>query len=225
MGRAVVDGATVHIADVLADPDYDRRTQRALLRTAGYRTFLAVPIVRAGVPIGVIGCARRVVKPFAASQIDLVKTFADQAVIAIANAQLLGEVQERNRDLTETLAQQTATSDILRVISSSPTDVQPVFDIIAERAARLCEADVGVVSRVDGNVLQLAAIHGVTREGIETVAQVFPMPLDFEAVTARVYRERAVVHVQDVMTRSHVRDEERGGGGRLARRPRGPDAA
>ena len=199
MGRAVVDGATVHIADVLADPDYDRRTQRALLRAAGYRTFLAVPIMRAGVPIGVIGCARRVVKPFAASQIDLVKTFADQAVIAIENAQLLGEVQERNRDLTETLAQQTATGDILRVISSSPTDVQPVFDIIAERAARLCEADVGVVSRVDGSFLQLAAIHGVTREGVETVRQVFPMPLDFEAVTARVYRDRAVVHVQDVM--------------------------
>jgi PAS domain S-box-containing protein len=199
MGRAVVDGATVHIADVLADPDYDRRTQRALLQAAGYRTFLAVPIVRAGVPIGVIGCARRAVQPFAASQIDLVKTFADQAVIAIENAQLLGEVQERNRELTETLAQQTATSDILRVISSSPTDVQPVFDIIAERAARLCEADVGVVSRVDGSFLQLAAIHGVTREGVETVRQVFPMPLDFEAVTARVYRDRAVVHVQDVM--------------------------
>jgi GAF domain-containing protein len=85
------------------------------------------------------------------------------------------------------------------VISSSPTDVQPVFDIIAERAARLCEADVGVVSRVDGSFLQLAAIHGVTREGVETVRQVFPMPLDFEAVTARVYRDRAVVHVQDVM--------------------------
>jgi PAS domain S-box-containing protein len=199
MGRAVVDGATVHIADVLADPDYDRRTQRALLRAAGYRTFLAVPIVRAGVPIGVIGCGRRAVEPFAASQIDLVKTFADQAVIAIENAQLLGEVQERNRELTETLAQQTATSDILRVISSSPTDAQPVFDIIAERAARLCEADVGVVSRVDGSFLQLAAIHGVTREGVEAVLQVFPMPLDFEAVTARVYRERAVVHVQDVM--------------------------
>ena len=199
MGRAVVDGVAVHIPDVLADPDYDRRTQRALLRAAGYRTFLAVPIVSGGVPIGVIGCARRAVEPFAASQIGLVETFADQAVIAIENARLLGEVQERNRELTETLAQQTATSDILRVISSSPTDVQPVFDIIAERAASLCEADVGVVSRVDGDVLQLAAIHGVSREGVDTVLQVFPMPLDFGAVTARVYRDRATVHVRDVM--------------------------
>jgi PAS domain S-box-containing protein len=200
MGRAVVDGATVHIADVLADPDYDRRTQRALLRAAGYRTFLAVPIVRAGVPIGVIGCARRAVQPFAASQIDLVKTFADQAVIAIASAQLLGEVQERNRELTETLAQQTATGDILRVISRSPTDVQPVFDLIAERAVTLCEAEVGVVSRFDGAHLQLAAIYGVTRAGVEAVRRVYPMPLDFDTVTSRVYLDRAVVHVEDVMS-------------------------
>ncbi len=217
MGRAVVDGTAVHIADVLADPHYDRRTQRALLRAAGYRTFLAVPIMRAGVPIGVIGCARRTVKPFAPSQIDLVETFAEQAAIAIENARLLGEVQERNRELTETLAQQTATSDILRVISSSPTDVQPVFDIIAERAASLCDADVGVVSRVDGALLQLAAIHGVTQEGIEAMLQVFPMPLDFEAVTARVYRERAVVHVQDVMADPTyaMKSEAVAGGGRV----------
>jgi len=199
MGRAFVDGRPAHIEDVLTDPVYDRQTQDSLLRITRYRTFLAVPILRAGVAIGVIGCARRAVKPFSASQIDLVKTFAAQAVIAIENARLFAEVEERNRDLTETLEQQTATSDILRVISSSPTDVQPVFDIIAERAASLCDAEVGVVSRFDGTRLQLAAIHGVTRDGVEAVRRVYPMPLDFEAVTARVYRERAVVHVQDVM--------------------------
>ena len=199
MGRAFVDGRPAHIEDVLTDPVYDRQTQGSLLRITRYRTFLAVPILRAGVAIGVIGCARRAVKPFSASQIDLVKTFAAQAVIAIENARLFAEVEERNRDLTETLEQQTATSDILRVISSSPTDVQPVFDIIAERAASLCDAEVGVVSRFDGTRLQLAAIHGVTRDGVEAVRRVYPMPLDFEAVTARVYRERAVVHVQDVM--------------------------
>ena len=199
MGRAVVDGAVVHIADVLADPDYDRRTQRALLRAAGYRTFLAVPIMRTGAPIGVIGCARRAVEPFSPSQIDLVKTFADQAVIAIENARLLGEVQERNRELTETLAQRTATSDILRVISSSPTDVQPVFDAIAHEAVRLCGASYSVVARYDGQLLHLAAHEHVRPEGVEAVRRLFPTRPNRATTTSRAILERAVVHLPDVL--------------------------
>src|SRR5712691_12894789 len=97
--------------------------QAGLQRVVGYRSMLAVPIVRDGVAIGVVGCARREVKPFTPGQIELVKTFAEQAVIAIENVRLFNELEGRNRDLT-------ATSEILRVISSSPTDVQPVFDAI-----------------------------------------------------------------------------------------------
>ena len=222
MGRAVVDGATVHIADVLADPDYDRRTQRALLRTAGYRTFLAVPIMRAGVPIGVIGCARRVVKPFAASQIDLVKTFADQAVIAIENAQLLGEVQERNRDLTETLAQQTATGDILRVISSSPTDVQPVFEIVAERAARLCEATRTWIFRVDGERPAAGRDHGRDPGGHRDRAPGVPDAARLRGRRRARCRERRRRPRPGRDGRSDGRDEVGGGCGRLDAAASGP---
>src|SRR5439155_24732694 len=109
-------------------------------RSAPYRTYLGIPIIRDGVPIGAIGCGRREVKPFTATQIELVKTFADQAVIAIENVRLFTELNARNRDLTVALDQQTATSEILRVISSSPTDIQPVLDTVAQSARRLCEA-------------------------------------------------------------------------------------
>ena len=201
MGRAVVDGATVHIADVLADPDYDRRTQRALLRTAGYLTFLAVPIVRAGVPIGVIGCARRVVKPFAASQIDLVKTFADQAVIAVENVRLLTEVQARNRELTESLEQQTATAEILRAISSSPTDIRPALETMVQAAARFCGAPDVAILRVDGDVLRGAAAVGpFGRElasrsgGIEALT----VPLTSGSVSGRCVLQRRSIHVHDL---------------------------
>ncbi len=108
MGRALVEGRTVHVEDVLDDAEYDRQTQGPLLRVSRFRTFLGVPILRDGTPIGVIGCARREVRPFTATQIELVKTFADQAVIAIENVRLFTELEARNRDLT-------ATSEILPV--------------------------------------------------------------------------------------------------------------
>src|SRR6266705_5478870 len=111
-----------------------------LQQVAGYRSVLAVPILRDGIPIGVVGCARREVKPFTPAQIELVKTFADQAVIAIENVRLFKELEGRNRDLTEALERQTATSDILQIISSSPTDVEPVFDAIIRSAVTLCDA-------------------------------------------------------------------------------------
>ncbi len=137
-----------------------------LQRAAAYRTYLGIPILKNGVPIGAIGCGRREVKPFTESQIELVKTFADQAVIAIENVRLFTELQEKNRALaqahaqvSETLEQQTATGEILRVISSSPTDVRPVFDVIAQNARRLCEADSGSVFIYDGELLHLEAAH------------------------------------------------------------------
>ncbi len=137
IGRAAVERRTVHIIDVLADPEWE---QVEAQRIAGYRSVLAVPMLKQDELIGLVFMWRTEVRAFTDKQIDLVATFADQAAIAIENARLLTELQTRNADLTEALEQQTATSEILRVISSSPTDVQPVFDAVAESAARLCDS-------------------------------------------------------------------------------------
>ncbi len=193
--RAILDRAVVHIPDVLEDPDYSRTAALGIRN----RSTLGVPMLRDGSPIGAISVGRLEPKPFSEKQIALVKTFADQAVIAIENVRLFTELGARNRDLTESLEQQTATSEILRAISSSPTDVQPVFDIIGESAERLCDAEISVVSRLDGELIRLVAVHGVTAEGTEAIGRHFPMRLDAETVTARAIRKRVVVHVEDVL--------------------------
>src|SRR5262249_4852009 len=150
MGRAFLEGRPVHVKDIDADPDYDPRTREVLQRGETYRTFLGVPILRDGVPIGVIGCGRPKGGPFPAAQIELVKSFADQAVIAIESVRLFTELRARNGDLTASLEQQTATSEILRVISSSPTDLQPVLDAVTASATRLCQAQDVSIFRRDG---------------------------------------------------------------------------
>src|SRR5262249_21964120 len=145
----------------------------------GHRSLLAVPMLREGTPIGAIAVGRRgpdgAPRSFSDREIDLLKTFADQAVIAIENVRLFKELEAKNRDLTETLEQQTATGEILRVISSSPTDVQPVFDSIAESTARLCGAELAWVFRFDGQLLHFAAHHGVSPAGLQAVRSVYPM--------------------------------------------------
>jgi GAF domain-containing protein len=191
MGRAFLDGRPVHVEDVLADPDYDPGMQVGLQRVVGYRSMLAVPILRDGVPIGVVGCARREVKPFTPAQIELVKTFADQAVIAIENVRLFKELEARNHDLT-------ATSEILRVISSSPTDVQPVFDTIVRSAVRLCDGLLGTAFQFDGELLHHVAQHNITPEGLEAVRRRYPARPTRALLTGRAILERAVVHVPDV---------------------------
>jgi GAF domain-containing protein/anti-sigma regulatory factor (Ser/Thr protein kinase) len=198
IGRAFVDGRPVHVEDVRVDPDYDPRTLEVLQRAASYRTFLGVPIIRNGVPIGAIGCGRREVKPFTEAQIELVKTFADQAVIAIENVRLFKELEARNRDLTVALEQQMATSEILRVISQSQTDVQPVFDTIVKSAVRLCDGLFSALFRFDGELLHLVAQHNFTPEGLAAQRRAFPARPNRGQGASRAILERAVVHIPDV---------------------------
>ncbi len=205
-GRTFVDKQTVQVEDLRESSEFPEG--RELARQMGNRTTLGTPLLREGVPIGVILIRRTEVRPFSDKQIALLKTFADQAVIAIENVRLFNEIQESNRDLTEALEQQTATAEILRVISGSPTDVQPVFNIIAERAVHLCGAEVSVVTSFDGQLMQLSAIHGLTQEGTEAVRRAFPMPLSAEAATARSARNRAVVHIQDVLADPHYQHKD-----------------
>jgi GAF domain-containing protein len=153
-GRAALEGRAIHIPDVLADPEY---TASGYQKAFGYRTTLAVPLLRDGTTIGVFALNRDKVNPFTAKQIELITTFADQAVIAIENARLLNE-------LRESLQQQTATSEVLRVISSSPGELEPVFQAMLENATRICDAKFGVLYRFDGEAFHFAAEVGAPQE-------------------------------------------------------------
>ncbi len=190
--RAIQTGAVAHVPDVLADPEY---RWHELAKAAGYRSQLSVPMLREGQPIGAITVAGASPGTFSEGQVDLLKTFADQAVIAVQNVRLFRELEARNHDLTEALEQQTATSEILRVISSSPTDVQPVFDVIASSAARLCDAFDVIVLRVDGDHLRLVAHTGPMPAG--------DVPLHRGTVGGRTVLERRVIHVEDLQAAVH----------------------
>jgi len=161
-GRAVIDHRVVHLSDVLAEPDAEFAAMKALARRIGYRTVLVAPMFRGEAVIGTISIRRTDVRPFTENQVDLLKTFADQAAIAIENTRLFEELESRNRDLTESLEQQTATSDILRVISSSPTNLQPVLNALVESGVRLCHADNAAILRpdLDGHVFRVEASCG-----------------------------------------------------------------
>src|ERR1700730_6934394 len=137
IGRALLERAVVHILDTQTDPEYKLRTAQKL---GGYRSVLGVPLMRQGKPIGLIGLGRYAVRPFNAKQIELATTFADQAAIAIENVRLFDEIQDKSRELLEMLEQQTATSEVLKVISSSPGELEPVFRAMLENATRICEA-------------------------------------------------------------------------------------
>ena len=156
-GRAILEGRTIHVPDVLADPEYDRSR---LQDVVSVRAGLAVPLMREGAVVGVITLQRKEPRPFSEKQIDLVTTFADQAVIAIENVRLFDEVQTRTRELSESLEQQTATSEVLKVISSSPGELEPVFEAMLENATRLCEAHYGTMWLREGDAFRAASLHG-----------------------------------------------------------------
>ena len=215
MGRAFIDGRAVHIEDVLADPEHDRETQGTLLRVSRFRSFLGVPILRDGVPVGVIGCARREVKPFSATQIELVKTFADQAVIAIENVRQFKELEARNRELTDTLDRQTATADILQVISQAQADVQPVFEVIADSVMRLLGPWSAAVFRHQSGLIRLAAARGGPPGSSEALMEQLHAPrvVTNDYPPGRAVLTRVVQHVVDVDTDpswgSRLRDDAR----------------
>src|SRR2546427_5827189 len=158
VGRTLLEGKIVHIHDIHEDLEY--ALLPAKLEGFGFRTMLGVPLLREGIPIGVIALVRTTVRPFTDKQIELVTTFADQAVIAIENVRLFDEVQARTRELSETLQQQTATSEVLQVISSSPGELEPVFQTMLVSAMRLCEASHGVIWLREGDGFRSAALHG-----------------------------------------------------------------
>ena len=157
--RWMREHGTLHIPDVRAQNDFPM-----VGSVGGWRTFLAVPLRQQGELIGLLNARRTEVRPFTPAQIKLLETFADQAVIAIENVRLFKELQERNRDLTEALEQQTATSEILGVIASSPTEIQPVLDVIAENARACASAMMSQICRVEDDVYRIAAAYGSVPE-------------------------------------------------------------
>ena len=160
----------------------------------GVRTSLAMPLLHEGVPMGVILMRRTEVLPFSDKEIALVKIFVDQAARAFENGQLFREIDARNHDLAESLAQQTATSEILRVIASSPTDLQPVLNAVAENAARICEANDALIYRYDGHRIRGVADYGPLPGDIGRG----PRAVDSQTIPGRAVIDRQTVHIHDL---------------------------
>jgi GAF domain-containing protein/anti-sigma regulatory factor (Ser/Thr protein kinase) len=196
-GRVLLERRPVHVYDVQTELDYEWGDAA---RLGHYHTALGVPLLREGVPIGVIALTRDEVEPFTDKEIELVVTFADQAVIAIENVRLFQELQARNTEISEALEQQTATSEILRVISSSPTDTQPVFEAVTHSAARLCGAEDVVIRLLDGDVH-----HGIAHHG--PIPMVGPLTLH-GSIAGHAMINRKSVQIEDLLEPS-VRAEFR----------------
>src|SRR5262245_28912104 len=195
-GCAVLEERTIHVADLQNETDkYPEGSDRA--RLLGHRTIVAVPLIHAGKAIGVIAIRRTEVRPFSDLQTDLLKTFSDQAVIAIENLRLFDEVQARTRELTESLEQQTATSEVLSVISSSTGELTPVFEVLLENAVRICGAKIGNLALFDGRELRIAAFHGAPKS-FEELRRSDPVIPIATSGLGRVVEKKQLLHVADL---------------------------
>ena len=192
VGRAITDRQTIHVLDLAAELETEFPDAKGIQQVTGSRTVMATPLLREDVAIGVINIRRLEVRPFTDKQVALLKTFADQAVIAIENVRLFKEIQERNAELREALEHQTATSEVLSIISRSPTDVQPVLDAIVESAARVCGIDDVMLRLYEGNSLISRGHFGP-----------IPIPIAREEISAdeprfRWMREHGTLHIPDI---------------------------
>jgi class 3 adenylate cyclase/putative methionine-R-sulfoxide reductase with GAF domain len=200
-GRMVTAKALVHVADLSADPAYISRNPQtvAAVELGGTRTLIAAPMLKDDKLIGGISLVRQEVRAFSDKQIALLTNFAAQAVIAIENARLLNDLRQRTTELTESLEQQTATSEILQVISSSPGDLQPVFATMLEKAVRICNAKFGNIYRWDGDALHLVAAHNTPPAFAEARRYSPSKRPGPKTVTGRMLATKSVVHVADAM--------------------------
>src|SRR5262245_27110745 len=192
--RAALERRTVHIPDAQADPEYTYGARHV----DPIRSTLAVPMLKGDGLLGVIGIYRLEVKPFTDNQITLVETFADQAVIAIENVRLFDEVQARTEELSESLQQQTATADVLKIISRSTFDLKSVLQTLVESAGRLCDADYATITRQKDGVLFFAEAYGYSSEFIEYV-KAMPVERGRGTATGRALLEGRVIHIADVL--------------------------
>ena len=195
--RAVQNRSVQQVVDVTTDPLCGPEF-REHARLRGFRSVVAVPMLRGNDVVGALAITSERARSFAPAEIELLQTFADQAVIAIENARLLGELQLKNAHLTEALEQQTATSTILRVINRSPTDVRPVFEAIVASARALTGAAFGGIFLRDGDRIAVPAAHGLTGEKLRDFLASYPRPLTPDTGTGRVILEARVVHVPDL---------------------------
>src|SRR5262249_15837195 len=194
IGRALLEARAVQVADVLAEPNY------ALIevqRIGGFRTVLGIPLMREGTPIGVFGLARNSWRPFSDKQIDLVTTFADQAVIAIENVRLFDEVQARTKELSESLRQQTATAEVLKTISRTAFDLQRVLETLLENAVRICGARHGIIFRYDGECCRVAADYNAPPGSVQLWER-NPIRAGRGTTVGRALLEHRPVQISDV---------------------------
>ena len=200
LGRLARTRQVAHIPDLKADSAYAEREPLRVVTVeqAGARTFLSVPMLKANELIGAIVIYRQEVRPFAEKQIDLVKSFADQAVIAIENARLFNEVQAKTRDLEESLQQQTATAEVLKVISRSAFDLQPVFSTIVQTASRLCEAEFALIYELRGDRYEIVAANNAAEAFVKHAAD-NPLRLGRGSLVGRTGLERKPVHIPDCL--------------------------
>jgi GAF domain-containing protein len=195
IGRTAKSGKAVQIEDVLEDKDY---SWRELQEIGGYRSVMGTPLLRDGETVGILALSRGVVRPFTEKQAELAATFADQAVIAIENARLFSEVQQRTEELSEALRQQTTTAEVLRVISGSATDIKRVFRAVGESALKLCEADKAFLFRFDGEVNRAVVALNVIPELVKFVEE-HPISPGRHSATARASLELKTVQIDNVM--------------------------